>query len=844
MRSLFCWRYPSFLFFVSCLSACGGGGGSGTATSTGAQESTSTASIEAPEATSDQVARVSFVYEEGAINFEHVSNASGGNGLSGAAWFDFDNDGHLDLFIPNGMGGENGLFRNQSDGTFLSVAREAGVEGIEGSAGVITADFNNDGHVDIFVTGDQGRGAGFQQAGAALFQNLGNGTFEDVTTVSGLSWPEAHRAASAADIDNDGLLDLVILGNTSNTIQKNQVFKNLGNMQFQDVSEGSGLDTLQSTCASLFSDYDGDGDQDLFLASCTTALPISLYQNNGDFTFTDVGGMAGLSTAGLFMGLCAADYDNDGDQDIFATNFGTARGTTNRPHVLYRNLGDGTFDDQADFAGIAQQQFGWGCVFQDLDNDGWDDLFVVGALDTVCQSGAGSCPDFEVIGPGQGNEGQLFFNQGNGVFLEREDLFPLDLSSDHTSAAIGADYNEDGFTDLLVVRSLVPAHNGRSETSGEPILLTNSGNSNHYIAIDLVGSTSNASAIGAKVTVKSGSLVLTKEVRAGSSHLSSESTRLLFGLADMESVDSVEVQWPGGELEIFNNVEVDNLNALTQGSVASTAVRVLTELPIGTGGLSIDRDGNLYAADFGVSIQGGGDRVLKINSVTGSYEVFATGFSTAAGNDFDSQGWLYQSSFSDNKLYKISPEGSVELFADGEDGLSGPLGVVLDQNDNAFVINCRNNQIVQISPDGQSSIYASSALFKCGNGITIDPATGVLYVSNYNNGDILSVDTAGDVTLLTSLPSNSAHLSFYNGAIYVSSYGGNQIYRVSVSGEFSVVVGDGQSANSGGGLLEASIKQPNDLAISSEGVMYIFSVSDSVQGVLSPSVIQVVEDEF
>ncbi len=510
-----------------------------------------------------QTSPVNFSDESSALDFVHASNDNGGNGLSGAAWFDYDSDGDLDAFIPNGLGHDNGLFRNDGNGSFSNVAELAGVSNGLGNAAVVAADFDNDGRTDLFLTGDQGRGKGWVQQAVKLYRNTGTGTFQDVTSASGIVGPAAHRTASAADIDNDGLLDLVIAGNTSTSIQPNRVYRNLGGLRFEDITSSAGLGRLQSSCASLFSDYDNDGDQDFFTVGCTTEIPLNLFRNDGQGRFSDVTAAAGFTTQALYMGLCGADYDHDGDTDIFATNYSSTR--TDLRHALYQNNGDGTFDDVAPEAGVAAHEFAWGCSFTDLDNDGWDDLFFTGALDTVCQPGVAGCPDLDTIGPGRGNPGTLLFSDREGKFQEFSDALQIDLSNDFSSGVAHGDFDGNGFADLLIIREEVPAHNGRAMTSGRPVLLKNQGNENNWVAFDLQGTQSNYNAVGARVTVHAQDLSQSKEVYAGSSHLSTESSRLIFGLGTRPAVDGVLVRWPAGGSEVFRGLATNSVNKLVEG---------------------------------------------------------------------------------------------------------------------------------------------------------------------------------------------------------------------------------------------------------------------------------------
>lgn len=505
---------------------------------------------------------IAFTDQSAALDFQHRSSEFGGNGLAGAAWLDYDNDGWQDLFIPNGRSQPNALFRNQGDGTFVNMAPQAGVENNQGNATALAADFNNDGWTDLFLTGEQGRGRGWFQAPAVLYRNNGDGTFMDVTTFSGITGPAAHRTASAADINNDGLVDIFIAGNTSSSVQPNKVYLNNGDFSFTDISSSSGLGTRESSCASMFSDYNNDGLQDVFLASCTTEVPLDLFRNNGDNTFTKVTRQAGFIRNALYMGLCGADYDQDGDIDVFVTNYASMR--TDLPHSLFRNNGDGTFTDVAATAGVAAHAFGWGCSFTDFDNDGYDDLFFTGSLDTSCFVSA--CGDLETIGLGRGNPGTMLFNRGDGTFQNFSDQLPINMENLYTSGVVHADYDQNGFTDVVVVAETVPPQHGRPEAPGDAILYRNEGNSNHWVTLRLQGTTSNRDAIGARVTVVAAERAQTKEIYSGSSHLSTESAWLTFGLADASHIDSVMVHWPGGEREVFSNVPINRASVLVEAS--------------------------------------------------------------------------------------------------------------------------------------------------------------------------------------------------------------------------------------------------------------------------------------
>ena len=285
---------------------------------------------------------------------------AGGEGLGGAAWLDYDNDGDLDLFLTNGRDPnrrnpevlKNGLFRNNNDGTFTDVAMEAGVENGSGNSCIVAGDIDNDGYTDIFLCGE-GRFAGPFQSLVKLYHNNGDGTFKDITWRAGV-WDLGKRSEASvamADINNDGYLDLFIAspghipffpGFGRGEAYPNRLFLNNGDLTFTNISRLAGVDglymdeatgqmTSDGACAVGFSDYNRDNLVDIIVANCNAynlqhrtpgvalfrATPFNLYRNNGDLTFTDVASDAGLDILGFWMGLAIGDFDNDGNIDFF-----------------------------------------------------------------------------------------------------------------------------------------------------------------------------------------------------------------------------------------------------------------------------------------------------------------------------------------------------------------------------------------------------------------------------------------------------------------------------------------------------------------------------------------------
>lgn len=497
------------------------------------------------------------------IDFVHRSLEFGGDGLAGAAWLDYDGDGDTDLLLANGRSQSNALMSNRGDGTFTDVTAAAGVGNGLGNSGVVAADLDNDGDQDLLLTGD---GSVFQFPGepapqVRLYRNRGDGTFADATPASGLVGPETQVAVSLGDIDNDGDLDVFFVapGSLGVPVQhRNRLFRNEGGLTFTDVSGPAGVDTALGACASSFTDYDGDGWIDLIVANCNDIFgrptPFELFRNNGNGTFTDVAAQAGLDVPGYWMAVACGDVDNDGNIDFFATNLGDEASDPDgnvlipgdHRAALFRNNGDGTFSEVAAAAGVDSGEFGWGAVLRDFDNDGWIDLFFAGSF---------PAPWGGFFSPsGAANPGVLAFNNGDSgaalSFTDASARLPRDLSQELTSGVAAADYDGDGFEDLVVVSSSVPF---LTAEEGGAVLLRNGGNDHRSLQVELLGTVSNRDAVGARLAVRAGSLEQTREIAAGSGFASSNSRLQTVGLAHRHRA-VVDVTWPLGHRNRLYNV--------------------------------------------------------------------------------------------------------------------------------------------------------------------------------------------------------------------------------------------------------------------------------------------------
>lgn len=268
--------------------------------------------------------------------------------------------------------------------------------------------------------------------------------------------------------------------------------------------------------------------------------------------------------------------------------------------------------------------------------------------------------------------------------------------------------------------------------------------------------------------------------------------------------------------------------AEAQTRLRAASVETITgEIQGGTGGISVDADGNVYVADFGSRLTGGGTGGDKVFRVTpeGETTVFAEGLQGASGNEFDSQGTLFQSNIRAGFISAVDESGTISRFAGG---MAAPVGIVSDSDDNLYVANCGSNSIQKVTPWGESERFVASDLLNCPNGIVFDDH-GNLYVANFGNGGVIKIAPDKQVTELAMLPGgNNGHLLHHDGFLYVIDRGGHQIYSVSLDGEVELFAGSGSLGNEDGAALEASFSWPNDIGISPDGKT--FYVNDVAGG--------------
>jgi hypothetical protein len=513
---------------------------------------------------------------------------------SGLAFFDYDNDGWLDIYLTNGTrldekwapgkSPTSQLFRNNRDGTFTNVTEKSGLARTGWQTGVCVGDYDNDGWDDLFCC---------FWGHNILFHNNGDGTFSDVTRKAGLYNEPVRWGAGCTflDYDRDGSLDLFVCNYVKFDLEQaaasagaascqwkgipvmcgprgligdtNLLYHNNGDGSFTDVSEKAGIlkPGARFSITAVSYDFDNDGWPDIYVA--VDSEPSLLFHNNHDGTFTDIGVTAGCaySEAGheqAGMGVAVGDYDCDGWLDIFKTNF------TDDTCNLYHNNGDGTFSDVTFPSGIAvnSRYVAWGCGFLDYDNDGWADLMQINGH--VYPEIAG-----HEVGQTYKNPRIVYRNLGNGQFKDVSAVMGPGISEHFSSrgAAFG-DYDNDGDVDVLVLNM-----------NDLPSLLRNDGgNKQNWIKIKLIGTKCNRTAIGARVRVVTGDHVQMDEVHSGSSVMSQGDLRLHFGLGKAETVDVIEVKWPTtGKLERFPQVKANQILTIREGGGIVAGPRAATK---------------------------------------------------------------------------------------------------------------------------------------------------------------------------------------------------------------------------------------------------------------------------
>ena len=494
-----------------------------------------------------------FVHSIGSNQMKNIIESVGG----GAAFLDYNKDGYMDIYMCSGMWIEgfskskkpktssgNRLYKNQQDGTFIDVTKKAGVDQPLYSMGITVGDFNNDGYPDIYLS---------NYGSNTLYKNNGNGRFTDVTKKAMVGGGKKCSVGAVwMDYDNDGLLDLYV-GNYLNydpdyeyyyapdgfpgplayDSQADVLYHNKGNGTFEDVTKKMGIIDIDGRAMGVgAADYDNDGFVDIYVANDHTVN--FLWHNNKGESFSNKGTMSGtgFSQAGeatVSMSVDFADYNGDELLDLFVSDDNYCS--------LYENLGNGLFKDNSYASGIsvASGQFvGWSSSFLDYDNDGDADIFKTnGELKHL-----------------YGQEDQLFENIEKGKFkdisVERGGYF---REENVGRGACLADYDNDGDIDIYIMNLNSPGI----------FLRNNQGNQNNWLILNLVGQKSNKDGIGSRIKLVAGGKVQTAQKKSTTGYLSQNDSRIHFGLLKNELVDSIEIIWPSGEIQILENIKSNQI---------------------------------------------------------------------------------------------------------------------------------------------------------------------------------------------------------------------------------------------------------------------------------------------
>jgi hypothetical protein len=478
-----------------------------------------------------------------------VNDSGRGRGI---AWGDYDNDGDIDLYVAQ-IGSANLLYRNNANGTFTEAGASAGVNDSGNGWRVVWGDYDNDGDLDLYLTN-----TGINR----LYRNNGDGTFAEIGASAGVDDTGEGQGAAWADYDRDGDLDLYLA--QAGGVDK--FYQNNGNGSYADVRGTAGITDSGNGHGVAWGDYDNDGNLDLYVGN--PGSPSLLHRNNGNGTFTEVGASAGVNSSQSAQSVAWADYDNDGDLDLYVANDGSA-------NLMYRN-GNGTFTDVAASAGVNDGGPGHDVAWGDYDNDGDLDIYL-GNRDSA---------------------NRLYQNNGNETFADIGATAGVNSTGPTLGLAWG-DYDNDGDLDLYVARD-----------GSANLLYKNNGNSNRWLVVKLVGTASNKSAIGSRATAVTGATRQRRDVVGGAGHYSQPSLPVEFGFGNSTTVDSLIVRWPSGQVQVLTNVATNQILTITEQapivSMSTTSVSVgnVNVGSWGTATFTVGNTGNAALSVTGITVSG------------------------------------------------------------------------------------------------------------------------------------------------------------------------------------------------------------------------------------------------
>ena len=507
------------------------------------------------------------------------------SGGAAVAVGDYDNDGYEDLFITDSDAGKpNHLFHNNGDLTFSDVAAEAGVAGGNDATAIVSDaiwfDYDNDGLLDLLVA---------RFGTPILYHNEGHGKFRDVTATSGLNRFANTIAVIAFDYDNDGNLDLlfgnyfrpvnlldlkdphVLPNNLDGATNGGGVilYHNTGHGTFEDVTEKTGLGKVTGWTLDVgHGDFNNDGLQDIYLA-CDFGTD-HIFLNNGDGTFREVTEKASGWDTKKGMNVDVADFNNDGWLDIYVTNI--YDDYMKECAMLWQNMGDGTFADVSADVGVCDTGWGWAAKFGDFDNDGWQDLFVVNGLRSagadnylpvllpmlttpgIDFSDVNNWPDIGDRSWSGYQRKRFFHNRGDGTFQEMGALAAVNNEKDGRGIGV-IDIDNDGRLDIVQTNANQP-----------PIVYHNvSENVGNWVELKLIGTKSNRDGIGARVQLQAGGLTQIRELDGGNGYASESTRRVHFGIGSAPQVDSLRIRWPSGLIEQIT-VPINKVTSVQEGN--------------------------------------------------------------------------------------------------------------------------------------------------------------------------------------------------------------------------------------------------------------------------------------